>query len=124
MTLFMTTHYLEEADSLCDRVAIIDHGKIVALDTPQNLIAELDAETRIVFNVDGPVDVDLYRTIPGVTRVDQLGGRIIIFGRGDGLLVRVVMTLDSAKTRFRDLRTEQPGLEDVFLALTGKEMRD
>ena len=123
-TVFLTTHYMEEAEQLCDRVAVIDHGKIVALDAPQNLIAELDAESRIVFNVEGPVDVDLYRAIPGVTRVEQSGGRIIIFGRGDGLLVRVVMALDSAKTRFRDLRTEQPSLEDVFLALTGKEMRD
>jgi len=123
-TVFLTTHYMEEAEQLCDRVAVIDHGKIVALDTPQNLIAKLDAESRIVFSVDGPVDMDLYRAIPGVTRVERSGDRVIIFGRGDGLLVRVVMALDSAKTRFRDLRTEQPGLEDVFLALTGKEMRE
>jgi ABC-2 type transport system ATP-binding protein len=123
-TVFLTTHYMEEAEQLCDRVAVIDHGKIVALDTPQNLIAALDAENRIAFSVEGSVDVGLYRAIPGVTRVEQSGGRVLIFGRGDGLLVRVVMALDSAKTRFRDLRTEQPSLEDVFLALTGKEMRD
>jgi ABC-2 type transport system ATP-binding protein len=123
-TVFLTTHYMEEAEQLCDRVAVIDHGKIVALDTPQNLIAALDAENRIAFSVEGSVDVGLYRAIPGVTRVEQSGGRVIIFGRGDGLLVRVVMALDSSKTRFRDLRTEQPSLEDVFLALTGKEIRE
>jgi len=123
-TVFLTTHYMEEAEELCDRVAIIDHGKIVALDTPRNLVSSLDAEERIVFSLDGPADEALFRTIPGVTRVERSGSRVIIFGRGDGLLVRVVMALDTSKIRFRDLRTEQPSLEDVFLALTGKEMRD
>jgi ABC-2 type transport system ATP-binding protein len=123
-TVFLTTHYMEEAEQLCDRVAIIDHGKIVALDTPRNLVASLEAENRIVFSVEAPVDEAPFRTIQGVTRMEQSGGRIIIFGREEGLLVRVVMALDSAKIRFRDLRTEQPSLEDVFLALTGKEMRE
>jgi len=123
-TVFLTTHYMEEAEELCDRVAVIDHGKIVALDTPRELVASLDAENRIVFSVEKNVDEAPFRAIPGVTRVDRSGDRIIIFGREEGLLVRVVMALDSAKVRFRDLRTEQPSLEDVFLALTGKEMRD
>jgi ABC-2 type transport system ATP-binding protein len=123
-TVFLTTHYMEEAEQLCDRVAIIDRGKIVALDTPQNLIASLGAETRVVFRVDGRIEDAVFRSIPGVTRVEISGGNVIIFGRGEGLVVRVVMALDSAKLRFRDLRTEQPSLEDVFLTLTGKEMRD
>jgi ABC-2 type transport system ATP-binding protein len=123
-TIFLTTHYMEEAEHLCDRVAIIDRGKIVALDTPVNLIASLEAEQRIVFSVEGHVDDTPFRAIRGVTRVEQSGGRVIVFGREEGLLVRVVTALDSSKTRFRDLRTEQPSLEDVFLALTGKEMRD
>jgi ABC-2 type transport system ATP-binding protein len=123
-TVFLTTHYMEEAEQLCHRVAIMDHGKIVALDTPQNLIASLDAENRVVFAVDGPIDLGPFRTIPGVSRAEQTGSRVIVFGREDELVVRVVMALASAKIRFRDLRTEQPSLEDVFLALTGKEMRD
>jgi ABC-2 type transport system ATP-binding protein len=123
-TVFLTTHYMEEAEELCDRVAIIDHGKIVALASPRDLVASLDAENRIVFSVEGPVDETSFRAIPGVTRLERSGDRVIIFGREDGLLIRVVMALDSAKVRFRDLRTEQPSLEDVFLALTGKEMRD
>jgi len=123
-TVFLTTHYMEEAELLCDRVAIMDHGKIVALDTPQNLVASLEAENRVVFAADGPLELDSFRTIPGVSRVEQTGGRVIVFGRGDELVVRVVMALAAAKTRFRDLRTEQPSLEDVFLSLTGKEMRD
>jgi ABC-2 type transport system ATP-binding protein len=125
-TVFLTTHYMEEAEQLCDRVVIIDHGKIVALDTPHNLIASLGAENRVVFAVDGPGDPDVapFRAIAGVSRVEHTGSRVIVFGRGEDLVVRVVMALATAKIRFRDLRTEQPNLEDVFLALTGKEMRD
>jgi ABC-2 type transport system ATP-binding protein len=123
-TVFLTTHYMEEAEELCDRVAVMDHGRIVALDTPQNLIASLGAEHRVVFSVDGPIDLDSFRTIQGVTQVERTGTRIIIFGRDDDLVVRVVMALAAAKIRFRDLRTEQPNLEDVFLSMTGKEMRD
>jgi ABC-2 type transport system ATP-binding protein len=123
-TVFLTTHYMEEAEQLCDRVAIIDHGKTVALDSPQNLIASLDAENRVVFSIKERVDETVFRRIPGVTRVDQSPDRVIIYGKGDGLLVRIVMALEAEKIRFRDLRTEQPSLDDVFIALTGKEMRD
>ncbi|MCX6577378.1 MAG: ABC transporter ATP-binding protein [Candidatus Aminicenantes bacterium] len=123
-TVFLTTHYMEEAEHLCDRLAIIDHGKIVALDSPQNLIAGLDAENRVVFSVKEKIDDAFFRKIPGVTRVGQSQDRVIIYGKGDGLLVRIVMALESGRIHFRDLRTEQPNLDDVFIALTGKEMRD
>jgi ABC-2 type transport system ATP-binding protein len=123
-TVFLTTHYMEEAEELCDRVAIIDRGKIVALDAPRALITSLGAEMRVVFTADAPIEEAVFRTIDGVTRVERSGRNVIVFGRGEGLVVRVVIALDSAKVRFRDLRTEQPSLEDVFLTLTGKEMRD
>ena len=123
-TVFLTTHYMEEAEELCDRVAIIDRGKIVALDTPRTLITSLGAETRVVFTADAKIEEAVFRAIDGVTRVEHSGGKVVIFGRGEGLVVRVVIALDSTKVRFRDLRTEQPSLEDVFLTLTGKEMRD
>ena len=123
-TVFLTTHYMEEAEELCDRVAVIDHGRIVALDTPRNLIASIGAEHRVVFSADDPLDIDIFRKIEGVSRVERAGTRVAIFGRDDELVVRVVMALAAAKIRFRDLRTEQPNLEDVFLSLTGKEMRD
>ena len=106
------------------RRATEGRASVVGLDPPQNLIASLDAENRVVFAVDSPIDLVPFRAIPGVSRVEQTGGRIIVFGREDKLVVRVVMALAAAKIRFRDLRTEQPSLEDVFLALTGKEMRD
>ncbi len=123
-TVFLTTHYMEEAEHLCDRVAVMDHGRIVALDTPGRLIESLGAENRVVFTTDAAIDIGPLKSIPGVTRVERVGGKMVVFGRGDELVVRVVMALAAAKIRFRDLRTEQPSLEDVFLALTGKEMRE
>jgi ABC-2 type transport system ATP-binding protein len=123
-TIFLTTHYMEEAEELCDRVAILDQGRVVALDSPRQLINSLGAENRVVFFAEGDIDLAPFRAIPGVARVERSGGRVAVFGRDDDLVVRVVMALAAAKIRFRDLRTEQPNLEDVFLALTGKEMRD
>ncbi len=123
-TVFLTTHYMEEAERLCDRVAIVDHGRIVALDTPENLIRSLGAEHRVVFSADERWDAGLLRQTPGVTRVERIGERVVVYGRGEGLVNGVVGLLERAGVPFRDLRTEQPSLEDVFLALTGREMRE
>ncbi|MCX7975311.1 MAG: ABC transporter ATP-binding protein [Candidatus Aminicenantes bacterium] len=123
-TIFLTTHYMEEAERLCDRVAIIDRGQIVALDTPQNLIHSLGAETRIVFSVDVPWDEKLLLPINGVTKVEKIGEKIIVYGQGEKLVGQVVSWLEEKRLHFRDLRTEQPNLEDVFLQLTGREMRE
>lgn len=107
-TVFLTTHFMEEAERLCDRVAIIDHRKIVALDTPENLISSLGAENRVVFSLTGPFDEELLHAIPSVTRVEQVGERVVVYGQGDGLVSGVVNALESGSVRFRDLRTEQP----------------
>jgi ABC-2 type transport system ATP-binding protein len=123
-TVFLTTHYMEEAELLCDRVAIIDYGRIVALDTPENLIRNLGAENRVVFTVADGFDASQMGAFPSVTRVERVGDRVIVYGRGDDLVVDVVTALSRGRVRFRDLRTEQPTLEDVFLALTGREIRE
>jgi len=123
-TVFLTTHFMEEAERLCDRVAIMDHGKIVALDTPENLIRSLEAKNRVVFSADGSFDKALLQVLANVTRVEQTGERVVVYGQKDGLVSSVVNALEAANVPFSDLRTEQPSLEDVFLALTGKEMRD
>jgi ABC-2 type transport system ATP-binding protein len=122
-TVFLTTHFMEEAERLCDRVAIMDHGKIVALDTPQNLIDSLGAERRVVFEAGEQLSEESLRATPGVVRVERIGERVVVYGQRDGLVSGVVNALEAGGIRFRDLRTEQPTLEDVFLALTGKEMR-
>jgi len=123
-TVFLTTHYMEEAERLCDRVAVIDHGRLAALDTPENLIRGLGAENRVVFVPETPLDPAVLRRLPGVTKADLAGERILVYGRDDRLVVEVVNFLSANHLRFRDLRTEQADLEDVFLALTGREIRD
>jgi ABC-2 type transport system ATP-binding protein len=123
-TVFLTTHFMEEAERLCDCVAIIDHGKIVALDTPQSLIDSLGAEHRVVFEADVHLEEELLRTVPGVVRVERIGERMVVYGQKDGLVSGVVNALETGGIRFENLRTEQPTLEDVFLSLTGKEMRN
>ncbi|MBM3241189.1 ABC transporter ATP-binding protein [Candidatus Poribacteria bacterium] len=123
-TVFLTTHYMEEAEWLCDRVAIIDRGRIIALDTPENLIRSLDVDSRVVFSVDGTFEMEPLRTLRGVGRIEQSGERVTVYGQGQTLVGDVVNVLTTSGVRFRDLRTEQPTLDDVFLTLTGQEMRD
>ncbi|MBK8990060.1 MAG: ABC transporter ATP-binding protein [Chloroflexi bacterium] len=123
-TVYLTTHFMEEAERLCDRVAIIDRGKIVALDTPANLIASLPAESRVSFTVADPFDEEMMRQVSGFTRVERLGQRLVVYGPKEMLLSSVVHALEANQTPFTDLRTEHPTLEDVFLTLTGREMRD
>jgi ABC-2 type transport system ATP-binding protein len=122
-TVFLTTHYMEEAEHLCNRVLIIDRGRIVALDTPEKLVANLKAETRIIFTAAEPdYDPAPLRAVAGVTRVDLAGDKVTVTGRGDRLVILVVNALDAQRVRFRDLRTEQPNLDDVFMAMTRDEM--
>lgn len=122
-TVLLTTHFMEEAERLCDRVAIMDQGRIVALDSPANLIRDHGAEARVTFAADGDCESKL-QALAGVTRVERAGDRVIVQGKGDGLIGEVVAALSAGGIVFRDLRTEQSTLEDVFLALTGKEIRD
>ncbi len=123
-TVVLTTHFMEEAERLCDRVLIIDRGKIVALDSPEALVATLDAERRVEFTVpDGHAAPDL-SALPSVERVEANGERVVVYGRGDRLASSVVVALEDAGVSFRDLRTAQPSLDDVFLTLTGREMRE
>lgn len=125
-TVVMTTHFMEEAERLCDRVAILDHWRIVALDTPEALIRNLGAEIRVVFSIDDPLPADFVQALPPDARVENQCGRVVFHGSDtdEPLVAIVVIHLARQKIRFRDLRTEQPNLEDVFLKLTGREMRE
>jgi len=123
-TVFLTTHYMEEAEHLCDRVLVIDHGRIVALDSPACLVRDLKREIRILFTAEPGFDPAPLRALNGVSRVETNGEKVIVAGQGDRLIVFVVNALDAAGVRFRDLRTEQPDLEDVFLALTAESGLD
>ena len=123
-TIILTTHFMEEAERLCDRVAIIDHGRMVALDTPERLIRSLGSGGRVVFSSLAAVDQAKLRALPGVIRVENSGERYTVHGANTKIVVDVVNFLSVNDIQFRDLRTEQANLEDVFLAMTGREMRD
>jgi ABC-2 type transport system ATP-binding protein len=126
-TVLLTTHFMEEAERLCDRVAILDHGQIVKLDTPAALIHGLDAEERVIFTLDGGVSPELEKVLSTAGRLEVQGEQVIVHGK-DGrnvpLVSEVVNLLTEQGVRFRDLRSEQATLEDVFLSLTGRGMRE
>jgi ABC-2 type transport system ATP-binding protein len=123
-TVFLTTHFMEEAERLCDRVAILDHGKIVALDRPEALVRSLGVDRRVVFRVPENAPPVAWDSVPGIRRVETGGERVVVEGGGDRFVSRVVMALEAEHVDFRDLRTEQPTLEDVFLHLTGRALRE
>jgi ABC-2 type transport system ATP-binding protein len=123
-TVVLVTHSMEEAQTLCDRVAIIDGGKIVALDSPANLLKLIDGERGVVFDDQPQVEVAALRALPAVTRVLQENGTVQVFGEAANLVSSVVLLLESRHIPIHNLRTLQPDLEDVFIALTGKALRD
>jgi len=126
-TVLLTTHYMEEAERLCDRVAILDHGRIVALDSPEALIRTMGAEERIVFSIDGVLPASFEQALVGVGRLEVQRERVVVHGNVGlkvPLVSEVVTLLTSSGVKFQNLRTEQSTLEDVFLKLTGKEMKE
>lgn len=122
-TVVLTTHYMEEAEHLCDRVGIIDHGRLIALDTVPALIADHagDATVRLTLDENPPADLNL-EAIESVTAVQSDARTLSIQGTGD-FVQDVLSELTARGLRAADLRTASPRLEDVFLALTGRVMR-
>ena len=123
-TVFLTTHFMEEAERLCDRVLILDGGKVVALDTPQALIRSLGLGRRLVFTLPLGTTPPTQLEAAGVEKVESEGNRVSVQGRGERFASSVVGALEKSGIPFLDLWTEQPTLEDVFLALTGRQMRE
>lgn len=123
-TVVLVTHFMEEAQALSDRVAIVDHGTIIALDTPQALIQSVDAGRRVVFEGNGAFNPSILEELPPVSRIEQEGRRVVVHGNGDGLVSAVVGALDANGVAYQNLRTEQADLEDVFIALTGRQIRE
>jgi ABC-2 type transport system ATP-binding protein len=118
---------MEEAERLCDQVAILDHGRIVALDTPVALIRSIGVEERIIFSMDSPMPSNFENALSGSVRIEVLGDRVVVHsgnGRKVPLVSEVISFLANQNIRFHDLRTEQPNLEDVFLSLTGRGMKE
>jgi ABC-2 type transport system ATP-binding protein len=126
-TVFLTTHYIEEAEDLCDRVAIIDHGKIIALNTPKRLMASLSVEQRIEFVVEGKLNVARLEAIPGVTKaLDEGQGAFTIYapeGKAQPALKSLITLAETNGFTLRGLTVEGATLEDVFIQLTGRRIR-
>jgi len=125
-TVILTTHYMEEAERLCDRVAIVDHGRIIALGSPRELIASLGAEQMVEFRLaDGALGAEACRAVPGVHDVRQDGQTLML--RVDQLhqsLPALLSGLGARAIPIEEMRTRAPTLEDVFVALTGRHLRD
>ena len=123
-TVVMTTHLMEEAERLCDRVAIIDHGRIVDIGTPGELVLRHCPERTVFVTADGDDAGAHVRALPGVTLVTNDGPHLTIRGSGADLVTQVIGCLAEHRIRVIDFRTEVPTLEDVFLGLTGHSIRD
>lgn len=126
-TIVLSTHYMEEAEALCDRIAIMDAGKVIALDTPSGLIRRLDSDSVVEFVVPDGLDVSHFQSLAGVKRVKKVDD-----GKGVQLLTDVLQqTLkelidlsEHGMFKITGLRTRTATLEDVFLHLTGKRLKD
>ncbi len=127
-TIMLTTHYMEEADKLCARVAIMDHGKVLALDTPAELKRSVGADTIVTVKAAGDAELlaEAFRTrLEGLTRTRVIPDGVELQIRGaDRLVPRVVEAAEAGGFSLADLSVAEPTLETVFIGLTGKELRD
>ncbi len=122
-TVVLITHFMDEVEALADRVAVIDHGRLIALDSPEKLIAGLNGETQVLFSVSNGFEGAVLETVRGVSAVQQSGQQITVSGNGP-LLANVAAALAQHNIAPADLRVQQATLEDVFLALTGHTIRN
>jgi ABC-2 type transport system ATP-binding protein len=122
-TVFMTTHLMDEAERLCDRVAIIDRGRIIDIDSPAALVRRHCPERTVIVTTSQQSADALFRQLPVVTAVERRNGDVLIQGRGDDFVTNVIQCLAVHAIPVTDLRTESPTLEDVFLRVTGHSIR-
>jgi ABC-2 type transport system ATP-binding protein len=123
-TVFMTTHLMEEAERLCDRVAVIEYGKIIDIGSPGELVRRHCPTRTVVLASDNLLAEERLRAIPSVELVTREESRFTIQGRGDDFVTEVIQCLSENRIRVTDFRTVLPTLEDVFLKLTGHSIRD
>jgi ABC-2 type transport system ATP-binding protein len=126
-TVMLTTHYMDEAERLCDRVAIVDQGRVIALDTPRALIASLGAEHVVGFTVEGATAVDdgALRALDGVTAVRRESDGFELTSLELRRTIPALLSfLEKHGLRLAVLRTHSATLEDVFVSMTGRHLRD
>jgi ABC-2 type transport system ATP-binding protein len=120
VTIVLVTHFMEEAERLCDRVALIDHGRLVALDTPAGLATRAAGGKSVRFAPSAPFEDGLLRALPEVTRVEHDGQHVVVTGTGE-LVNAVILALASAGVTARDVQLDSSNLEDAFVKLTGRQ---
>ena len=121
VTIILVTHFMEEAERLCDRVALIDSGRVVALGTPASLAAQARGGKTVRFVPSGPFDDRLLTGLPGVTGVDREGQHVVVTGTGE-LVNVVILALAAAGVSARDVQLDSSSLEDAFVKLTGNHL--
>jgi ABC-2 type transport system ATP-binding protein len=123
-TVFMTTHLMEEAERLCDRVAILEHGRIIDIGRPDELVSRHCPERSVVLATDDAGAEQSLSALACVEAVMRDDRRLTVRGRGDELVTEVIHCLSESRIRVTECRTVLPNLEDVFLKLTGHSIRD
>ena len=124
-TILMTTHYIEEAERLCDRVAIIDHGKVIALGTPRELKSRASGTTRIELRLSKPVANGKLKSLEGVADAREVDGAFVLHSqRPPQTIVSLVKHLEAEGNELVSLEIATPSLEDVFIEMTGRRLRD
>ena len=123
-TVFLTTHLMEEAERLCDRVAVIERGRMIELGTAEELVARHCPERTVFLSSEDDLGPETFAGVPGVTTIGVERGRFHLVGLGSGFVSGVIGCLAEQGIRVTDFRTETPNLEDVFLKLTGHSIRD
>ncbi|GIJ07531.1 ABC transporter ATP-binding protein [Micromonospora andamanensis] len=123
VTILLVTHFMEEAERLCDRLAVIDKGRVVALDTPAGLVSAVVPEQRIRFRPSVPLDDRLLTDLPQVSAVTRSGSQVVVTGTDD-MLHAVTSVLARHQIIAADLRLEQATLDDAFVELTGRRLAD
>lgn len=123
-TVCLTTHLMEEAERLCDRVAIIEHGRIIDIGAPEALVQRHCPERSVVLTTEDTDAEERLRAIPRLESITSKNGRLTISGSGDNFVSEVIHCLSENRINVADFRTVQPNLEDVFLKLTGHSIRD
>ena len=124
-TVLLTTHYIEEAEQLCDRIAIIDHGQIIATGTPRQLTASAKALTRVTLSTARPIEAHKLQALGAVTEAQSNGDESWMSTTKVGeTVIDLVKFLESEQNELLDLHIHKPSLEDVFIELTGRRLRD
>jgi ABC-2 type transport system ATP-binding protein len=118
VTILLVTHFMAEAERLCDRIAVIDSGRVVAVDTPAGLVARVTDEQVVRFRPSAPLEPGVLEALPEVRRVERHGPQVVVSGHGN-VLHAVTSLLARLGVIAGDLRVDQAGLDDAFVALTG-----